>query len=43
MIEQTELTWVPEINSKRCKGCGSCIEICPEHAIRKKYIDPEVR
>ncbi len=23
-----------EINSERCKGCGLCINACPQHVIR---------
>ncbi len=42
-----------EINSERCKGCGLCIEACPQHVIQfskefnnkgyhyAEYIDPD--
>ena len=24
----------PEIDSNRCKGCGLCVEVCPEKILR---------
>jgi len=27
----------PEINSKKCNGCGACIAICPGHALNVCY------
>ncbi len=25
---------VPEIDRRRCAGCGTCVEVCPEDVIR---------
>jgi NAD-dependent dihydropyrimidine dehydrogenase PreA subunit len=29
----TQETWMPQINSNQCNGCGRCVLACPTHSL----------
>lgn len=40
VVRAKQAGWVPVIDLRHCKGCGECVQACPQSVLEVRSIDP---